>query len=269
MSCQDYLPSTTPRYDYEGIQRCLAIVEQMVERNEDGKGLSNPYFIINIDERSFLECFVNSEEKLLTLSWESYNHTSQFAILRVEHASNVVAAGAFETIFSAWARRVIDTPISSTNARPVRGHSVTKKADISWTPLDPPGGRSKKWPTLVGEVAWSGSQEARTKLEKDIRFWLEGSGDQVKVVLTITVHDRGRITIEKWDTIPVPQFPTQKIEIVDDPAPNCPRVNGQLQVPFRDVFLREKDKKDIEADFVLTENDMEQIARHVWAFQFR
>lgn len=36
---------------------------------------------------------------------------------------------------------------------------------------------------------------------------------------------------------------------------------GQLTLPFHDIFLR--DKKGREADFVLTENDMEDIAEKV------
>ncbi|KAJ6138912.1 hypothetical protein N7471_005398 [Penicillium samsonianum] len=62
------------------------------------------------------------------------------------------------------------------------------------------------------------------------------------------------------------RIPTQKIEIVRKPAPNCPKVNGQLKLQFRAIFLREK--KGTETDFVLTERDMEHIARLIWAVQF-
>lgn len=62
------------------------------------------------------------------------------------------------------------------------------------------------------------------------------------------------------------RIPTQKIEIVRKPAPNCPKVNGQLKLQFRAIFLREK--KGTGTDFVLTERDMEHIARLIWAVQF-
>ncbi|CAG8932832.1 unnamed protein product [Penicillium salamii] len=62
-----------------------------------------------------------------------------------------------------------------------------------------------------------------------------------------------------------PPSPNQKIEIVRNPHPGCARVNGQLGIQFLDVCLREK--REEESDFVLTATDMEELARHIWAYQ--
>lgn len=88
----------------------------------------------------------------------------------------------------------------------------------------------------------------------------------------MTVHARGRITIEQWGRNQRPdgsvdlRIPAQMIEIVRKPAPNYPRVNGQLNLQFRDVFLREKE--GTETDFVFTEKYMEYIGGAVWTIQF-
>ncbi|KAJ5689016.1 hypothetical protein N7462_003408 [Penicillium macrosclerotiorum] len=183
----------------------------------------------------------------------------------MESPAHAVAAGAFNTIFTAWARGVIDPMLSNTSTRTVRGISRTKKADISWTPSEMPSGRSHKWPTFVGEVAWS---EHRSKLIEDMRFWLEEPKSSVNVAITISVL-RGRILIERWEFSDNPRLsPTQTIEIARNPQLGRPQVNGQLEVKFSDVFVREPRAEAREQNFVMTEADMHELANHIWEYQY-
>ncbi|CAG8057781.1 unnamed protein product [Penicillium salamii] len=123
-----------------------------------------------------------------------------------------------------------------------------------------PNGRSHKWPTFVGEVAWS---ERRTKLEADIKFWMNDPDSSVNAAITRSVL-RDKIVVERWKRNDYkPPSPDQKIEIVHNPRPGCPRVKGQLDIKFSDVCLR--DKQEEESDFVLTATDMEELSRHIWA----
>lgn len=174
MSFLEFLPSNTPRYRYKGYSECLRLFEEKydeLEHEEDplGRGY-NPYFIMDIDERSFLESFVQSEDKLLTLSWEIYDHVNKSLLLRMESTEHAVAGGAFRSIFDHWAKEPIPA-LTDTSTRTVRGVTCTKRADISFAPfLQMPVNRSFKWPTFVGEVAWS---ERRRKLRADMKFWLE------------------------------------------------------------------------------------------------
>lgn len=247
----------------------LQILEQELERLELESSL-NPYIVFTgVDQRSFLECFEDSEESLLTKSWDTYDHSSQQIIIKMPSTNHEIAASAFSQIFFLWARQVRDNPLVATNRATVRGSTRSKEADISWRPLLPPTGRSNKWPTLAVEISWS---EQRLKFEQDVDFWLSESNGDVKVALTISVHARGRITIESWELASAPAggvskpHPTQRIEIVRNPAPNCSPIEGQLTLPFQDIFLRDKQKD--ETDFTLTHNDMEDIATVVWATQF-
>ena len=125
---------------------------------------------MDVDECSFLDCFVNSGERLLTLSWEIYGHVSQSTLLRMESPHHAVTTGAFTTIFSAWAKRVPPEAMNTTT-RAVRGATQTKRADISWKPLNMPcaSGLSHEWPILLGEVAWS---KPRSKSIADMELWL-------------------------------------------------------------------------------------------------
>ncbi|KAJ5256589.1 hypothetical protein N7478_012693 [Penicillium angulare] len=268
MSFQDFLPSDTPKYRYKSYDECLQLFEEKYDElkcEEDPLGQAyNPYFIMDVDECSFLDCFVYSGERLLTLSWEIYDHVSQSTLLRMESSQHAVAIGAFTTIFSAWARTV-PPEVENTSTRTVRGATRTKRADISWAPKNMPRGLSHKWPTFVGEVAWS---EPRSKLIADMKFWLNDPGSCVNAAITISVL-RGRILIEKWETSgnQTPS-PSQALEICRNPKHGFPQVSGNLSINFADVFLRNPDPEKGEEDFILTETDMHEMADQVWSFQY-
>ncbi|KAJ5100432.1 hypothetical protein N7456_006484 [Penicillium angulare] len=266
MSFQDILPPDTPRYKYESYDQCLEILDQQSDRltREEGPlGCAyNPYFIIDIEEDSFQEYFVNSGEKILTLSWEIYDHEAQSALFKMETAAHAVAARTFDIFFAAWARKVDDPLLSVTPKRTFRGKTRSKKADISWTISGIPEGRSKKWPTFIGEVAWSGH---RAKLKGDVGFWLNDPDSYAKVVISISVFC-DKVMVESWERSDESPSPVQMIQIIRDPRPGCPQVNGHLEIQFSDIFGR--DKTDEESNFRLTEPDMEILARNIWAFQY-
>ncbi|KAJ5596841.1 hypothetical protein N7450_003299 [Penicillium hetheringtonii] len=269
MSFEDFLPSATPRYRYKDYRECVRLLEKeydKLDHEEDPlESAYNPYCIIEIDERSFLECFVNSGDNSLTLSWEIYDHAYQSALLRMESTEHATAAGAFDQIFSAWTWTESNQSLASTRTRSVRGVTRTKRADISWTPKNMPAGRSE-WPTVVGEVAWS---EPRSKLRADMEFWLTGPASPVNVAITISVL-RGRILIERWKSLnDRPPTPTQKIEIIRNPKLGCPQVTGQLEIEFSEVFLRDPKPATGERNFILTTADMRKLADDVWAFQYK
>ncbi|KAJ6127834.1 hypothetical protein N7471_009051 [Penicillium samsonianum] len=60
-------------------------------------------------------------------------------------------------------------------------------------------------------------------------------------------------------------YPTQKIEITPEPAPNCKQVEGRLSLPFEQIHLRAKRKG--ETDFMMSQRDMVKLANRVWRAQ--
>lgn len=138
---------------------------------ESSRGTSNPYFIMDIDELSYNECFIDSGEKLLVLSSEVYNHASQSDVVEVRSHAHATAASALNQIFRAW-HSLDDTSIVDTGVAGFRGGTITKKGVMSWIPIDSSSGKLQDWPSLVGEVAWS---EPRRKLLQDIEFWFKES----------------------------------------------------------------------------------------------
>ncbi|CAI7674452.1 unnamed protein product [Penicillium pancosmium] len=247
------LPLSTPRFHFRGVLHCLDVFERELERYEREGGNGNPYIIFVMGDRGFRD-LKNSQEKLLIKS-----------IVEMETAIHATAAAAFSDSILLWTSQFQDHRLIHTSTSTVRGSSgKNKKPDSAWKPAILQHGRDPKWPSMALEAKWS---ERRAKLEQDMRFWIEGSGGQVKIALTISVYTRGRIVIEKWamdnnKTI----FTEQKMTIVRSPAPKCPRITGQLTLPFEDVFL--KTKKSGETDFVLSHSQLERIAADIWDVQY-
>jgi len=218
----------------------------------------NPYILVfGVDERSFLDW---KTESLLLLSWDTFNFTSSTVLLKMESPAHNAAIGAFTRIIDFWVLKQ-KTNLMSMATMHVRGATRGKKADIAWLPAEPPSGRSHKWPTIAVEIAYS---EPRRKLEEDMKFWLNDSNGDVNVALTITIERRGlKITVEKWSLQGQRATPTQKMEIVRHPEPNCPSVTGGISFAYQDAFLRQK--SHTETDFVLTAADMQQLGTAEWA----
>lgn len=135
------------------------------------------------------------------------------------------------------------------------------------------------WPTLVIEA---GVSESLVGLRKDMEWWFSTSGHQVQIVL-LAYFDRHRsaIELEKWEeeassTRPgamttrhaatLRQVLRQTISITQNATTNPVSYNvarGALVLGFKLLFLR--DPGPGEGDFVLSVQELENYARHIWS----
>lgn len=257
------LPTTTPQYDYKGVQDCVDILHHEVEQYMQNGCLGDQYILLSMDERSFLE-YVDGQDDRMRKEWEAYDYASNLLLIKIwislEHE---VARGAVETAFERWSATNPRIPLRKIRAARVRGPSREKRPDASWAPRNLPAHRSLTWPTMVLEVAWN---ESPPKIQQDMDFWLSDSAGQVKVALACLVR-RSRIIIERWEMKTTRGIqaacPTQKMEIVRNAAPKCPRIQGKLEIAFEDIFLWEK--RENETDFTLTQLALEEIGETVWS----
>lgn len=263
------LPTTTPMFQFHGEEQSSRILDQEFDRYElTGK---DPYVIVtSVSERSFLENFTKSSNDILRKSCVSYDE--QHSIVLIEMESEVHASGcdAFRFLIEAWVTKS-KSVVSPTGSAMFRGITRKKKADCSWKPAELPSGRSPKWPTMAVEVRWS---EPASHLMNDVCFWLNESNGDVKVVFTVSIFARHRISIEKWSLHhrrgqekPIP-VQTAKIEITKGLERNSkPKVTGNMTILFEDVFLRPK--RPTETDLTFSQSDLERMALKIWAVQDR
>ncbi|CAG8909513.1 unnamed protein product [Penicillium egyptiacum] len=263
---EEGLPTTTPRYQYQGIKQCLRCFELELERyNRDGQPADYSYIIFDhVDERSFQECFEDeSGESLLTHSFVTYNFISLTIVMKLPTPTHETAHRSFSEIFATWSRgqesRLV--PIGRVT---IEGSTRRKCPDSSWKSSIQAPGRDLKWPTILVEVGWS---ESRAKLREDVLFWLRESTQQVKVALTIEVTRTGNITVEQWELdqntggTSVQPIQTMKISRKRLTGPNQYHITGSMDIQFDDCFLRAK--RGSETDFHLSNDDMKEIAEAV------
>ncbi|CAG7990683.1 unnamed protein product [Penicillium salamii] len=167
----------------------------------------------------------------------------------IEMESEVHASGcdAFKFLIEAWVNK-LKSVVTPTGTAMFRGITRKQKADCSWKPAELPSGRSPKWPTMAVEVRWS---ESASHLMNDVCFWLNESNGDVKVMLTVSIFARHRISIEKMGL-----------------ERNSKRkVTGNMTILFEDVFLRPK--RPTETDLTFSQSDLERMALKIWAVQDR
>ena len=155
---------------------------------------------------------------------------------------------------------------------------ASKEGDSAFKPLSIRP-RKADWPTIVIEAGWS---ESLRKLRLDAGFWLEDSGEEVKIVLLFSIGRgarAGTMIIEKWENLPVSanrpatrsitraagnaQRATQIQAITIDSNSNT--VNGApLTLEFQKIFLRQA-VPPLEQDFTFTAQDLSAFATNFWA----
>lgn len=261
------LPAETPMFQFYREEQCGQILDQQLDRFErTGEG---PYVIItSVDERSFLECFTRSRYDLLRKSCVSYDKQHSIILIEMESKVHASACHSFTGIIETWGGQAESILMPSGSAS-FRGTTRTKRGDCSWMPAEIPSGRSPKWPTLAVEVQWS---EPTSHLMDDIRFWLDDSEGDVRIILTISISARYTITIQRWSlryrqnqSKPLP-FPIATVQITKGPNKTSqPRITGSMTIPFEEVFLRPR--RPTESDLILSRPVLERMALQIWTAQ--
>ncbi|KAG0639780.1 hypothetical protein HOY80DRAFT_885822, partial [Tuber brumale] len=130
------------------------------------------------------------------------------------------------------------------------------------------------WPTLVIECGVSQSQD---DLRRDAKWWLKNQEGLVNIVLLFSISSGNqKIRIGKWellssgnqqgmgtpsnsDGVTMIQTPTDQIDISYPVS-----ASSSLTVEFAKVFLQDPLPDTLEADTILTTEDLEEWARVFW-----
>ncbi|KAJ5494514.1 hypothetical protein N7463_010601 [Penicillium fimorum] len=165
----------------------------------------------------------------------------------------------FSDLFTTWHRRQ-ESRLLPMGAATIQGITRKKCPDSAWKI----SGRQSEWPTILVEAAWS---ESKSTLKQDVLFWLQESEQEVKVVLTMKITPKGSITIERWILKQEAEStfvePIQTMRLIRNIGSNQPLITGSMHIQFEDCFLRPKRKN--ETDFILSNDDLTEIAEAVWS----
>ncbi|KAL4808091.1 hypothetical protein BDV18DRAFT_96084 [Aspergillus unguis] len=228
------------------------------------------WFLVSaVNNQIFTTEFLNAEEPPFS-RWCAYDRTAKLLLINmVKTEAHEMAANHFdqvfhEALFSIGMERSLQMPGSATRFAKIGA----KEPDRSWRPISLPRGRLEKWPTVVLEVAYSGTG---SKLQADLRYWLtgvrRGAEEEVKTILTIWIaEDEPCVVIERWENRDGDGRCQQRVVIKRTCSGQMSITGGPLVLEFERIFLRAPTiprERNIEID----DEKLEFVARRVWSMQ--
>ncbi|CAG8903482.1 unnamed protein product [Penicillium egyptiacum] len=263
------LPPSTHRYQYECEQQFLDVMFR--EHDLWSRGETNEFVVfINLDERTFHRGFLESSEKLINNSWQSYSSLSQCLHARMKTGTHEELHFAFyDLLREKLVPMGLGHSLHRQGGRTTSGGPKGKQADNGLYPRRLPPGRTDKWPSVVIEVAFS---ESKTKLRCDLDWWLSQSNGDVKTAISLSTNKSKReIIIEAREMVegskgraPALQ---QQVVIRKQTADSITSVtNAPFTIAFESLLLRPT-TQPAEGDLELTEDDLQKLAEEVWETQ--
>ncbi|KAK2839319.1 hypothetical protein FQN49_006257 [Arthroderma sp. PD_2] len=259
------LPQDTNEYRYLGLEDAEMIVNREYSRFlEENK---NQFVLFTHVPQSEVDKIDSNR-----LGRLDYHRSVQILIVNMPSLPHEEALSIFGNLVAFKAKDMrVERLISYRGAATTKTVERDKQADTSWAPRWPPSGRSRQWPTVALEVAYS---ESREKVKNDVAWWLYGSNGDVLMAISIDIkRPSGNIYITSWERglMPTRNHPHPDPKVVDEvkvfrgkngqPA----RVEGvDLVIPFQDMLLRPANPSQGEGDFTFTHAELLQLAEAVW-----
>lgn len=258
------LPSSIDRYPYEGESSFLQVFNAKLDHSGSSGGEGNDLILFHMSREMIETLFDPSNEPTtLTRNCTSFDLNEQLILIKMPSPECGCASGAVDdAIMAALLPMGLYDRLHKYHGTTIRGGTRGKEPDCGWGPRRPPPGYRRR-PSIVLEVAWS---EADSKLNSDIRFWLDPAGGNARVCLTLRVdkHEPA-IRIEKWS---LQNGRPHRFQII-----GVTKVSDQIRVTdhpliiaFGDLFLRAPSipaEKDIE----ISQEALQVMAEKIWDMQ--
>lgn len=224
----------------------------------------------DMDEETFTRDFLNSPDKIILSSWNSYDKTQHLLLtIMPKPLAHETASHAFEhMLLTALVPMGLDRKLNCGGTFTRHGEDGGKQPDAQYLPMRLPRGRTADWPAIVLEVAVS---ESASKLMSDVRYWLRQANGAVQVALTLNINRRTpELTLERWerndDGGNEPPHRKQSITMRKCAKNHIEISGGPLVVDFEKLFLRKPDIPK-ERPIRLEAEDLRYIAISIWKVQ--
>lgn len=221
------------------------------------------YIIFHIEPSAFQEEIqVNRKNHGPLGFFYEYSRFAKILIIKMTTRKHRCAARAMNTLIEEALKDMeLGRDFESFAGVEVNVGANCKVPDEGWAPMISPREGSSR-PAVVLEV---GVSESETKLRADAKMWVDPSGGQANIAITIKIkRDRPLLKIDKreWDAdIGRPRV-NHHIEITG--ARGAASVSGEpLLIPFDQIWRRAA-QYPRERDIVLNVEDLAFLATHIW-----
>ncbi|KAJ5369793.1 uncharacterized protein N7496_005885 [Penicillium cataractarum] len=269
------LPAESPKYKYQGLSTCLETIESQFSRDPSSSDfISDRLIFYNIPPHESQT--LAAQLKDTSAKFSSYDFTHHILTLKIASHMHATATQEFDEIVTMWKMSMAMRRDLSNSPGKVKGGSKDKVPDAAWTPRWYGADINRHWPSMVLEVVYTNS---RKDLEDDITFWLKESAGEVKVAVSISIQPKqaGKVTLEQWKFTPSARetrLKQGKPRVVQTKTatrkPGLAPVisSGNFVLPFEDIILKPAASETTACDLVVSDSDMEELAKVIWDRQF-
>ena len=256
---KDLSPSI-PRYTYHGESQLLNILDSEFTRHQSSTTASD-FLLFHASKEAIESIFdPQNEDNSLARNFNSFDTNEQLLLAKMSLPPHAAAADAMNTkIRDALPMRLY---LKGYPGMKTEGEDRGKVADYSWGPIRGPrdGPRSA---AVVLEVAYS---ESQSKLDSDVRFWLDPHNSRANICLTLRINrSRPEIRIEKWERQNNRGHRSQVIWITKKGDQKIVS-HHPLVIPFESLFRRQSSCPG-EKDLEISQRDLEEVAEMIWEEQ--
>ena len=246
--------------------------QEIFHRRQAGisEGESEWILLTDIDDQTFTRDFLfdvdnDHPQPELSKNWSTFDSKLKLLLARmpVSEPHEQVAQVFGEVFLEAVEKVGMKRSLSKTGGKTCKDTGGGKQAELSYLPRRLPRGRSRRWPSMVLELAFS---EKEPKLMSDICFWFHESKGDVKTVATLRVHrNEPMLTIDIWEANGDGRIHrTQNVTIKK--SANKVKASGPIKIEFEKLFLR-KTETPQERDMEIDPEDLKYLAEMIWESQ--
>ncbi|CAG8316889.1 unnamed protein product [Penicillium nalgiovense] len=257
------LPPSIKRYTYNGEEQFFDIFQTEFTHFEASTEASE--FLLFHASKETIETIFNPENEETSISrlCNSYDLSEQLFLVTMSSRPHGAAGDLVNTVIrEALTPMNLSTSLQGYVSTITRGHGRGKIPDYCWKPRHRPPGQPSS-PSVTLEVALS---ESDSKLNSDVRFWLNPDDSDTNICLTLRINrSRPDIRIEKWERQNDKAHRSQVIWIT--------KKNGHthvsdhpLLIPFESLFRRNP-TGPAERDLAISQQQLVFVAEALWEEQ--
>ncbi|KGO71674.1 hypothetical protein PITC_026870 [Penicillium italicum] len=258
------LPPSIRRYTYHGEQQFFDIFKFEFPRFKASPNDTSEFILFHASKETIETLFnpSNEETPIAKLCTSFDTKEELFLITMISNAHSAASHAVNTMILHSLLPMGLSLSLRGYPGATVTGNDRGKQPDYGWGPRRRPPGRPDS-PCVALEVAYSDSD---SKLNSDVRFWLNPDEGNANICLTLRIHKSlPEIRIEKWKRQEDRIYPSQATYITRS-GNQFNVTNHPFTIPFESLFCRPLSihkEKDIE----LSQGQLEEIARMIWDAQ--
>ncbi|EPS34829.1 hypothetical protein PDE_09793 [Penicillium oxalicum 114-2] len=255
------LPPSIKRYTYHGESQFFDILKSEFDRSQASSDASE-FILFRASKETIQTLFQNEDSSPVAKYLSSFDTKEQLFLVKMTSVPHGVAPVLMHDMIMHAVQLIgLSSSLKGYANVKCQGEFRGKAADFSWGPKRGPRGRPSPR-TVTLEVAYT---ENESKLNSDVRFWLDPDNGKANVCLTLRIgRSKPEIRVEKWEIQNDRIHRSQVIWVTKRGGQTY--VSDALVISFESVFLRAASCPR-ERDLEISQEQLKMVAEGIWEEQ--